>query len=97
MKPATRAPGRRRVDLDRVGPWIATIGLFAILWLVVSTTLYAPWWGVVVHLVVLACFAVRLARRAPVAPSSTVWIPVLALLAWVAVNAVGVGLLGWRL
>ncbi|WP_344199341.1 hypothetical protein [Aeromicrobium alkaliterrae] len=97
MKPATRAPGRRRVDLDRTGPWIAAIGLLAVLWLVVSTTLYAPWWGVVLHLLVLAGFVALYARRVRVRPASTVWIAAAAFLAWIAVNAVGVGLLGWRL
>jgi hypothetical protein len=97
VKPANRAPGARRVDLDRAGPWIGAVGLLAVLWLVVSTTLYAPWWGVVLHLAVLAVFVAVLVRRASVAPAATVWIPLWALLAWVVVNAVGVGLLDWRL
>ncbi|WP_229053396.1 hypothetical protein [Aeromicrobium sp. Leaf350] len=97
MKPATRAPGRRRLDLDRSGPWIAAIGLLAVLWLVVSSTLYAPWWGVLLHLVVLGGFVALYARRVRERPASTIWIAVAAFVAWIAVNAVGVLLLDWRL
>ncbi len=82
--------------LERSGPWIGTGGLLVVLWLVVSTVLYAPWWGVVLHLLVLACFVPVLARRARTAPESCVLVPVAALGAWVAVNVVGVLLLGWR-
>lgn len=82
--------------LERSGPWIGTGGLLVVLWLVVSTVLYAPWWGVVLHLLVLACFVPVLARRARTAPESCVLVPVAALGAWVAVNVVGVLVLGWR-
>lgn len=82
--------------LERSGPWIGTGGLLVVLWLVVSTVLYAPWWGVVLHLLVLACFVPVLARRARTAPESCVLVPVAALGAWVAVNLVGVLVLGWR-
>ncbi len=98
MKPATRAPGRRRFDLDRSGPWIATVGLLGVLWLVVMVGfLFAPWWGVLAHLVVLGAFVALVVRWAPTRPASTVWIPVYALLAWGAVNAVGVLLADWHL
>lgn len=82
--------------LERSGPWIGTGGLLVVLWLVVSTVLYAPWWGVVLHLLVLACFVPVLARRARTAPESCVLVPVAALGAWLAVNVVGVVVLGWR-
>lgn len=82
--------------LERSGPWIGTGGLLVVLWLVVSTVLYAPWWGVVLHLLVLACFVPVLARRARTAPESCVLVPVAALGAWVAVNVIGVLVLGWR-
>ena len=48
------------------------------------------------HLLVLACFVPVLARRARTAPESCVLVPVAALGAWVAVNVVGVLVLGWR-
>ncbi|MFT4298997.1 MAG: hypothetical protein QM597_05115 [Aeromicrobium sp.] len=99
MKPATRAPGRHAgLDLHRSGPWIAAVGLLAVLWLVVMAGfLFAPWWGVAVHLVVLGCFATLLARRGRVAPAATVWIPLYAFGAWVTVNAAGVLAFGWRM
>ena len=82
--------------LERSGPWIGVAGLFVMLWLVVSTVLYAPWWGVVLHLLVLAWFARLLSRWARTDPARSAVVPVLALLAWGAVNAVGVLALGWR-
>ncbi len=82
--------------LERSGPWIGTGGLLVVLWLVVSTVLYAPWWGVLLHLLVLACFVPVLVRRARTAPETCVLVPVAALAAWIAVNVVGVVVLGWR-
>ena len=98
MKPATRAPGQRRVNLERSGPWIAAVGLLTVLWLVVmSAFLFVPWWGIVLHVVVLGAFAGAYARRARVSPASTVWIPLLAFGAWALINALGVALFTWRL
>ncbi|MFT4187330.1 MAG: hypothetical protein QM621_01955 [Aeromicrobium sp.] len=98
MRPAKRAPGARRLRLERSGPWIAAVGLLAVLWLVVTAGfLFAPWWGVSLHLSALAGFTVFLARCAPTAPASTVWIPLYAVSAWAAVNALGVLAFGWRM
>lgn len=87
---------RTSLQLDRSGPWIGVTGLIVMLWLVVSTTIYAPWWGVLVHLAVLACFVPVLRRTIAQHPARATWVPLYALAAWVGVNAVGVGLLDWR-
>ena len=81
---------------ERSGPWVAVVGLVVMLWLVVSTVLYAPWWGVLLHLVVLACFVPVLRRWIRARPAWSPVVPVLAFLAWCAVNTAGVLLLGWR-
>lgn len=80
---------------ERSGPWVGVVGLVVMLWLVISTVVYAPWWGVVLHLVVLACFVPVLRRWIRDRPALAPVVPVMALVAWVAVNALGVLALGW--
>lgn len=87
---------RSRRDRERAGPWIGVGGLVVMLWLVGSTVLYAPWWGVVLHLVVLACFVPLLRRRIATRPADAQWVPLLALVAWTVLNAVGVLAWGWQ-
>ena len=83
------------LKLERSGPWIGVAGLFVMLWLVISTVLYAPWWGVGIHLVVLAAFVPLLRAWARTHPAWCTWVPGLAFVAWLGVNAVGVLALGW--
>ena len=84
------------LKLERSGPWIGVTGLFVMLWLVfTSVFLYAPWWGFVLHLVVLASFVPMLKSWARTRPARCIWIPVYAFLAWCAINALGVLVLGW--
>ena len=40
---------RGRLKLERSGPWIGVVGLVVLLWLAISTVIYAPWWGVLLH------------------------------------------------
>ncbi len=87
---------RTSLRLERSGPWIGVTGLVVMLWLVVSTVIYAPWWGVLLHLVVQLCFVPVLRRTIATRPERATWVPLYALAAWVGVNALGVGLLGWR-
>ncbi len=84
------------LNLERSGPWIAVAGLFVVLWLViVSPLFFAPWWGLLLHLVVLASFVPLLKSWATTRPARSVWIPAYAFLAYCAVNAVGVLVFGW--
>ena len=86
------------LKLERSGPWIGVTGLFVMLWLVfTSIFLYAPWWGFVLHLVVLALFVPLLKSWATTKPARCIWIPVYAFLAWCAINALGVLVFGWNL
>ena len=84
------------LNLERSGPWIGVAGLFVMLWLVISTVLYAPWWGVLLHLVVLAAFIPLLRSWASTKPAQCIWVPVFAFVAWIAVNSLGVSFFDWR-
>jgi hypothetical protein len=84
------------LKLERSGPWIGVTGLFVMLWLAfTSVFLYAPWWGFVLHLIVLASFVPLLKSWAKTQPARCTWIPVYAFLAWCAINAIGVLVFGW--
>jgi hypothetical protein len=84
------------LKLERSGPWIGVTGLFVMLWLAITSVfLYAPWWGLVLHLVVLALFVPLLKSWARTQPARCIWIPAYAFLAWCAINALGVLVFGW--
>ena len=86
------------LQLERSGPWIGVTGLFVMLWLAVSSVfLYAPWWGLLLHLIVLASFVPMLKSWAQTRPAACIWIPAYAFLAWCAINALGVLVFGWHL
>jgi hypothetical protein len=86
------------LKLERSGPWIGVTGLFVMLWLAISSVfLYAPWWGLLIHLVVLALFIPLLRSWATARPARCIWIPVYAFLAWCAINALGVLVFNWHL
>ena len=41
------------IRLERSGPWIGVAGLFVLLWIAVASSQFAPWWGVVLFVVLL--------------------------------------------
>ena len=85
------------LKLERSGPWIGVTGLFVMLWLVVvSLIFFLPWWGLILHLIVLGLFVRLLRSWAQSTPARCVWIPALAFLAYSAVNALGVLVFGWN-
>lgn len=86
---------RRRVKLERSGPWIAIVGLVMVLWCSVSTALFAPWWGVVMAFALLLPQVVLVTRWARSRPRATVVVPVVGLLFWVALAYVGATFWGW--
>jgi hypothetical protein len=73
---------RRRLELDRSGPWIAVVGLLMVLWCSVSTGLFAPWWGVVIAFALLAPQVWLVARWTRTRPRWTIGVPVVGLLLW---------------
>lgn len=87
---------QRRIKLERSGPWIGVGGLFVLLWISISTVLYAPWWGVLIAIALLVPQTILMGRWAPTYPRRCVWIPLIGLLAWFALVYVGAHWWGWR-
>jgi hypothetical protein len=85
----------RGLRLERSGPWIAVGGLLILLWLAIATSTYAPWWGVVLHVVVIVPLVPWVARWARGRPRACAFVPLVGLPLLAAVTAVGVGLGGW--
>lgn len=88
---------RRRtgLKLERSGPWIAVGGLFVLLWLAISTSIYSPWWGVVLHIAVLIPVVVWVGRWAQTRPAACTFLPLAGLPPLALVTALGVSLGGW--
>lgn len=87
---------QRRIKLDRSGPWIGVGGLFVLLWMAISTSLYAPWWGVLLAIALIVPQAILMGRWARPHPSRCAWIPLFGLFLWFALVFVGVQWWGWR-
>jgi hypothetical protein len=95
---STRRRRRRRrggLKLDRSGPWIGVAGLLVLLWLAITTMVYAPWWGVLLHIVVLVPIAVWTSRWARTRPAASAFVPLAGLPVLAVVTSLGVGLGGW--
>jgi hypothetical protein len=86
---------RRRVQLERSGPWIAIVGLVMVLWCSVSTGLFAPWWGVVLAFALLVPQVWLVARWARAKPRLTIAVPVVGLLVWAGLAWIGATYWGW--
>lgn len=89
---------RRRtsgVKLERSGPWIAVVGLVVLVWLAFSSMIYAPWWGVVIHLLMVVPIAVWVARWARTRPAASTFVPLAGLPLLAIVTAIGVTQGGW--
>lgn len=86
----------RRFRLERSGPWIGVAGLFVLLWVSISTVLYAPWWGVLLALALLVPQAIIMSRWARTDPIRCIWLPVVGLAVWFALVLIGVEWWGWK-
>lgn len=97
----TRRRRRRRrgrtggLRLERSGPWIGVVGLLVLLWLALSSMIYSPWWGVLLHVVVLVPIVVWTTRWARTRPAASTFVPLAGLPVLAIVTALGVGLGGW--
>ncbi len=92
-----RTRRRRGLQLDRSGPWIGAGGVFVNLWLTISSTLYAPWWGIVLLLSYLAPQVVLVRRWATSRPVRCAVVPVVGAVAWALTVLVGATWWGWRM
>lgn len=70
-------------------------GLFVLLWLAISSSLYAPWWGVVLLIALIVPQAVLVARWARPHPTRCVWVPVVGLVLWFIAVQLGVAWDDW--
>lgn len=71
------------------------VGLVVVLWLSISTSLYAPWWAVVLICLLLVPQAVLLGRWARTHPERCPWIPAGGATAWFLVVLAGSQWWGW--
>ncbi|MCW2768704.1 MAG: hypothetical protein JWR27_137 [Aeromicrobium sp.] len=85
----------RGLQLGRSGPWIGVAGLLVVLWCTVTTGLFAPWWGIVLAFVLLVPQVVLVSRWARTHPTWCMWVPVVGVLAWVALAWVGATAWDW--
>lgn len=90
-----RGRNRRRLRLQRSGPWIGVVGLFVVLWVSISTSLYAPWWAVVLICLLLVPQVVLVRRWATSRPHWCPWVPVGGAVAWFLVVLAGANWWGW--
>jgi hypothetical protein len=90
-----RRRGRGGLRLERSGPWIGVVGLLVLLWLAFSTMVYAPWWGVLVHILALTPIAVWTSRWARTRPAASTFVPLAGLPVLAIITAIGVGAGGW--
>lgn len=88
---------RRRggLRLERSGPWIGVGGLFVLLWLAISTVIYSPWWGVLLHVMVLVPILAWVVRWARARPVACTFVPLAGLPLLAIVTAIGVTWGGW--
>jgi hypothetical protein len=84
-----------RIQWERSGPWIATSGMVANLFLYGISGTVAPWWAVVLLMLVwLFLMGLTLAwftRR----PLAVMVLPVVAFVVWFAAITTGGAVLGW--
>lgn len=88
---------RKGLQLERSGPWIAVGGLCVLLWLAISTSIYSPWWGVMLHVLVVIPVVVWVVRWAQTRPVACTFVPLAGLPLLALVTAVGVSRGGWSI
>lgn len=71
------------------------MGLVVLLWLAISTAIYAPWWGVALHVLALAPVVAWVARWARTRPVACTFVPLAGLPLLAVVTALGVSQGGW--
>jgi hypothetical protein len=86
---------RRKLELDRSGPWIAAVGLLMELWCSIATGLFAPWWGVVLAFVLLVPQVWLVARWSRTHPRLTILVPLVGLALWAGLAWFGAVVWDW--
>jgi hypothetical protein len=82
---------------DKASPWpfLAMIGMAGTFFLYAASGLVAPWWAVVLLMLVwCALFLVATQWWTP-HPTRMLWLPVIAVVVWFGTLVLGAALLGW--
>jgi hypothetical protein len=81
----------------RASPWpfVAMIGMAGCFFIYAVSGLLAPWYGVVVLMVIWVVLFILATRWWTPHPKRTLWLPVLAVAVWFAVLYLGEALFGW--
>ena len=86
---------RRKLVLDRSGPWIAVVGLLMVLWCSIAMSLFAPWWGMGIAFVLLIPQVWLVVRWARSHPRRTMVVPVVGLALWAGLAWFGAAVWDW--
>jgi len=85
-----------RIHLERSGPWIGVAGLFVLLWIAVASSQFAPWWGVLLFVLLLIPGALLIARWSRTHPRRAAWVPLGNLAIWTVITVIGLSFWGWE-
>jgi hypothetical protein len=88
---------RRPRGANSVSPWpfVGMAGMACVFFLYAASGLLAPWWAVVLLLVVWACLLFVASAWWSLHPTWVPWIPVFAAVLWFVVLNAGGAWLGW--
>lgn len=86
---------RRRRRPDRAGPWIGVAGLFVLLWISISTFLYAPWWAAVLVIALVVPQGLLVRRWVTARPRWCPYVPAVGVVVWFALVLAGARWWGW--
>jgi len=75
-----------RLNLRQSGSWIGLAGLFCLLWLYGASALFAPWWVVVLLVLMWLVLFVVATRWFLHRPYAVLLLPVLGLAVWLAIG-----------
>ena len=89
------ATKRRNPQATSPWPFVGMAGMAAAFFLYAASGLVAPWWGVVVLLLVWFTLFVTACRWWTRHPTRLLWLPVVALVIWFAALNAGGAWLGW--
>lgn len=85
-----------RIRLERSGPWIGVTGLFVLLWIAIASWQFAPWWGVLIFVLLLIPGAMRVARLSQSNPGRAAFVPLGNFVVWLVISVVGLVFWGWE-
>lgn len=71
------------------------VGLLVLLWLAITTLVYAPWWGVLLHVAAIVPVAVWTVRWTRTRPAASAFVPLAGLPMLAAITALGVTTGNW--